>query len=291
MSKTAIIAGQGDLPVLSAHGARAQGRGVVGIGLRGQYIPEFPAACDEFVEVGVMQPGKWLRAANRFGIDDAILIGRVSKRIMHEKSRIRRALRELPDLYAINLWYRRLRHDHRTSVLLKTLADDLAQRGLLLVDSTTYLPEHLATEGTMGSIQPSSGCLGDIAFGWPLLLATSRLHFGQAIAVRERDVISVEAVEGTDALITRTGGLCPRGGWTLFKTAAPDHDMRADVPTIGVKTIENAAANGCACIAMGAGRVILANRDEVIAAADKAGIALVGMAGEIDPDAPRSEDG
>ena len=152
MSKTAIIAGQGDLPVLSAHGARARGRGVLGIGLRGQYVPEFPAACDDFVEVGVMQPGKWLRAAHRFGIDDAILIGRVSKRIMHEKNRIRRALRELPDLYAINLWYRRLRHDHRTSVLLKTLADDLAHRGLLLVDSTTYLPEHLASEGTMGSI-------------------------------------------------------------------------------------------------------------------------------------------
>ncbi|MCH2161898.1 MAG: UDP-2,3-diacylglucosamine diphosphatase LpxI [Phycisphaerales bacterium] len=277
MATTAIIAGQGDLPVLSAHGARAAGRRVIGIGLRNQYVPDFPSACDEFVEAGVMQPGRWLKVARRMDVQDAVLIGRVSKRIMHEKSRLRRALRELPDLYAINLWYRRLRHDHRTSVLLRTLADDLAQRGLLLVDSTTYLDEHLATRGTMGGIEPSALAEGDMAFAWPLLLETSRLHVGQSIAVRERDVISVEAVEGTDALIERTGGLCPRGGWTLCKTAAPDHDMRADVPTIGVRTIENAASAGCSCIALGTGRVILADRPAVIAAADRAGIALVGI--------------
>ena len=277
MMTTAIIAGQGDLPVLSAQGARAAGRRVIGIGLRDQYIPAFPEACDEFVEAGVMQPGRWLKFARRMNVQDAILIGRVSKRIMHEKSRIRRALHELPDLYAINLWYRRLRHDRRSSVLLRTLADDLAQRGLLLVDSTTYLDEHLASQGTMGGVEPSNLAQGDIAFAWPLLLETSRLHVGQSLAVRERDVISVEAVEGTDALIERTGGLCPRGGWTLCKTAAPDHDMRADVPTIGVHTIANAAAAGCACIAMGTGRVILADRPAVIEAANRAGIALVGV--------------
>ena len=97
------------------------------------------------------------------------------------------------------------------------------------------------------------------------------------MAVRQCDVVCVEAVEGTDRMIRRAGELCPRGGWTLLKTAAPDHDMRSDVPTIGLRTIENAAKAGCSCIALGAGRVILADRPKVLAAAEAAGIAIVGL--------------
>ncbi len=274
---TAIIAGQGELPCLVAEGIHAAGRSVLGIGLRDQYVPDFPSCCDEFVEVGVMQPGRWIRAARRYSIEDAIMIGRVSKRRMHQKSLIRQVISEMPDLYAMNLWYRRLRHDRRSSVLLRTLADDLANKGLTLVDSTTYLEDHLATEGVMTSTQLTASASGDIDFGWPLLAELSRLHIGQAIAVRNRDVISVEAVEGTDAMIRRTEKLCPRGGWILMKTAAADHDMRADVPTIGLQTIESAAASGCSCIALGAGRVILADKPAVLAAANTAGITIVGL--------------
>ena len=73
----------------------------------------------------------------------------------------------------------------------------------------------------------------DIEFGWPLLEQSASLHIGQCIAVREGDVLAVEAIEGTKALIERAGSLCKKSGWTLLKTAADDHDMRADVPSIG----------------------------------------------------------
>jgi DUF1009 family protein len=277
MGATAIIAGQGALPGLVAQGVHAAGRRVIGIGLRGQYTDEFPSQCDAFIEAGFMQPGRWLKAARQHDVEDAVLIGRVSKGLMHRKNRLGWLIREFPDLYILNLWYRRLRHDHRTSVLLSTLADDLAQRGLTLVDSTTYLPEHLATEGVLTRTQPSASAQADIEFGWPLLMHSSTLHIGQAIAVRERDVISVEAVEGTNAMIERTGKLCPRGGWTFLKTAGPDHDMRSDVPTIGLTTIQKAAEAGCNCITLGAGRVIIADKPAVIAAADEAQIAMVGV--------------
>lgn len=277
MATTAIIAGQGMLPGLAAQGARAAGRRVVGIGLRRQYAEDFPSHCDVFVQAGFMQPGRWIKAARRNGVDDAVMIGRVSKGLMHAQNRLLSLAREFPDLYILNLWYRRLRHDHRSSVLLKTLADDLALRGLILVDSTTYLSEHMVGVGVLTRTQPTSSAQADIAFGWPLLMQSSSMHIGQAIAVREGDVISVEAVEGTDAMLQRTGTLCPRGGWTFIKTAAPDHDMRADVPTIGINTIQKAAAAGCTCIAVGAGRVILAEKPAVIAAADEAKIAIVGI--------------
>ena len=274
---TVVIGGQGELPALVADGARAKGRRVLGIALRGYASDTFAEHCDECIDAGIMQPGRWVRAAKRFGSEDAILIGRVSKSLMHTNGLFARLLAGVPDLYAMNLWYRRLRHDHRTSVLLTTLADDLNQRGLRLVDSTTYLTEHLASDGVMGRIKPSAKAQGDVTFAWPLLAKTSTLHIGQSIAVHDRDVISVEAVEGTNAMIDRSGPLCPRGGWTLIKTAAPDHDMRADVPTIGIETIRHAAAAGCTCIALGVGRVILADRPAVIKAADQAGIAIIGV--------------
>lgn len=277
MATTAIIAGEGALPGLCAAGVRAAGRRVLGLGMRGFHDPDFPAACDEFHTVGFLRPGGWIRAARRAGCEDAILIGRVGKGVMHSRRFKFEMLRQIPDLYAFDLWYRKLRFDRRSANLLGKLADDLAERGLKLVDSTTYLSDHLADEGVLTRRPPTPSESGDVEFGWKLLSQVSELDIGQALAVRQRDVICVEAVEGTDRMISRAGDLCPRGGWTLLKTAAPDHDMRADVPTVGVRTIENAVAAGCTCIAIGAGRVILADRSKVVAAADDAGIAIVGV--------------
>jgi hypothetical protein len=93
-------------------------------------------------------------------------------------------------------------------------------------------------------------------------------------------VLAVEAIEGTAALIERAGSLCKKNGWTLLKTAADDHDMRADVPSIGVKTIEQVAKAGCRCIAVGTGRVILLDAPAVIDAANSAGVSLIGVANE-----------
>lgn len=277
MATTAIIAGQGQLPALCAAGARAAGHRVLGLGLRGFYDPAFPGSCDEFRKVGFLRPGGWIRAARRSGCEDAVLIGRVDKGVMHSRRFKFMILRELPDLYSLDLWYRKLRFDRRSANLLRTLADDLAERGLALVDSTTYLSDHLATEGVITERPPTAPEKGDLEFGWRLLSRVSELDIGQSLAVRQRDVICVEAVEGTDRMISRAGELCPRGGWTLLKTTAPDHDMRTDVPTVGIRTVENAAAAGCTCIALGAGRVILADRPAVVAAANRLGITMVGV--------------
>lgn len=272
-----IIAGQGTLPFLVARGMRAQGREVFCVGLRGQYEPALRAECGAFREAGVLQLGRWIRLFRRAGVTEVTMVGRVSKKRMHDPWLVVRALRDLPDWRTANLWFRKLRHDRRSATLLRTVADDLAMEGVVLIDSTRYIPDHLATEGPMGRVQPDARALADIAFGWPLLAKVGGLDIGQAISVRERDVIAVEAVEGTDAMIRRSGELCRARGWTLLKTARPGHDMRADVPTIGVQTIENLRAAGAGCVAVGVGRVILVDRPAVLAAADRAGIAVVGV--------------
>ena len=269
-----LIAGQGQLPVIVAKGIRAAGRRVSCIGLRDQFVPELPALCDDFAEAGVIQLGRWLRLARRFGVTEAVMVGRVAKARMHDPFRM---FRQLPDWRAIDLWYRKLRHDRRSATLLTVLAEDLAKEGLVLIDSTTYIPDHMASEGVMTKRQPTDEQRGDIDFGWPLLKQVGSLDIGQAIAVREKDVIAVEAVEGTDRMIQRAGELCRRKGWTLLKTARPGHDMRADVPTIGVGTIDAMHKAGGGCIAVGVGRVILVDRPAVLAAAERLGIAVVGV--------------
>lgn len=268
-----LIAGQGMLPLIVARGMRAGGARVCCVGLRDQFDPQLPGLCDQFQPAGIVQIGRWIRTFRGWGVSEAVMVGRVAKIRMHDPLRL---FRQIPDWRAINLWYRRLRHDHRNAAVLSAVADELAANGITLIDSTTHIADHLASEGVMTRTLPTAAQRADIDFGWPLLMRVVELEVGQSIAVRDRDVIAVEAVEGTDAMIDRAGKLCRAKGWMLLKTARSSHDMRADVPTIGVETIERAAKAGCGCIAVGAGRVILVDKPAVLAVAERAGIAIVG---------------
>jgi DUF1009 family protein len=270
-----LIAGNGQLPLLVARGAKAAGRRVIAVGLRDQFDSTLPALCDEFDQAGWLRIGKWIRLLRRAGVHEAVMVGGVSKQRMHDPFKL---IRQLPDLRAARLWYRRLRHDRRNAAVLAAVADELASSGVTLMDSTTYIQEHLATLGVMGSVTPSSAQQADIAFGWPIISQVCELDVGQAIAVRDRDTIAVEAVEGTDAMIDRASTLCRSRGWTLLKTSSGNHDRRADVPTIGVATIERLAKAGGTCLALGVARVILIEKPLVIAAANRLGVALVGVA-------------
>ncbi len=267
-----IIAGKGRLPIALARGMRDAGHPVCGVGLDGYYSPEFAALCDHFKVASILQIGRWIKICKRHGVKQAVLAGTVEKVQLHDPWRL---LRNIPDWRTIDIWYRRARHDKRSSVLLRTLADELTRSGVELIDSTKYIPDQLALEGRMTRNAPKNP--EDIVFGWGILEQSVEWEIGQAISVRERDVIGVEAIEGTDRLIMRSGELCRRGGWTLLKTASRNHDMRTDVPTIGLKTIELLAEQGASCLAVGAGRAILLDRPRVLEAAEKAGIAIVGI--------------
>ena len=272
-----MIAGNGVLPVLAARGARDAGYRVCFVGLRNQYVPELPNECDTFSIAGMARVGRWIRLLKKWGASDTIMVGGVGKTVMHDPFGV---IRLMPDITGLLLWYRTLRHDRRDATVLAAIADELHKSGVTLIDSTTHIPNHLAGTGTLGNVTPSTKQFADIDFGWPLLKQSAALHIGQSIAVRDRDVLAVEAIEGTAALIERAGSLCKKKGWTLLKTAADDHDMRADVPSIGTKTIEQVAAAGCSCIALGSSRVILLDAPAVIEAANKAGVAIVGVGNE-----------
>ncbi len=270
-----LIAGGGRLPILVAKGLREAGHTVHGLGLASQYEEELPELCDSFRDVGVLRVGTWGKALRRTGARHAIMVGKVDKaRLMHDRWKL---VRNVPDVRTVVAWYRHLRHDKRSHAVLAAIAEELDRQGVSLIDSTSPIPDHLAEPGVMTATRPSAEQLADVEFAWPLLTELLRLDIGQSLSVRERDVISVEGVEGTDGMIERTGGLCRRSGWTLIKGARAGHDRRSDVPTIGLQTIENLHRHGGRCLAVAAGDVIMLDRDQTIQRADELGVAIVGI--------------
>ncbi|MGE5295358.1 MAG: LpxI family protein [Solirubrobacterales bacterium] len=270
-----LIAGGGRLPFLVAAGARRQGLRVVCVGLTGYVDEPLAAEVDVFHHVAVARPGSWLRKLRKQGVTRAIMVGRVTKSHLFTPWRI---LQYLPDWRAFRIFYWRLRGKSiQTDTLLSALADELAAGGVVLENSTMYCQDSLADAGVMTRRKPSSQVERDIEFGWPLAKKLGELDIGQAIAVREREVIAVEAIEGTAEMIRRAGQHCKAGGWTLIKTAKPKQDMRFDVPCVGPETIRDLAAGGGACLVIEAGRTLILDKPQTLDLANELGVAVVGV--------------
>jgi UDP-2,3-diacylglucosamine hydrolase len=269
-----LIAGEGRLPYLIADGAKTAGLTVVCVGLAGSAEAELRAHVDVFVDGAVARPGGWIRKLRRHGATRTVMVGRVAKTNLFLPWRI---IRYIPDWRAVRIWYWRLRRrDKRNDTILCAIADELASGGIVLEDSTMYCKEHLAHEGVMTRCRPGPFVQADIEFGWPVVKQIGELDIGQAIAVREREIIAVEAIEGTAAMIERAGQLCRKGGWTLIKAAKPRQDVRFDMPCVGPETIKSLAAHGGKCLVVEKDRTIIIDKPETIALADELSIAIVG---------------
>ena len=155
----------------------------------------------------------------------------------------------------------------------------MQKRGVTLTSSIRCCQEHLGTEGVLTRRAPTPAQRRDIAFGWPIAKEMGRLDIGQSIAVKEQEVIAVEAIEGTDRMIERAGDLCRHGGWMLIKVAKPDQDPRFDVPTVGPATIENLHRCGATALVVEAGQTLIVDRPALIDLADRLGIVVVGHRG------------
>jgi UDP-2,3-diacylglucosamine hydrolase len=271
-----LIAGEGVFPVLVARGARAAGRRVVCAAFSRNAWPELRKEVDELKWVGVLRMNNWIRVLRAGGCTEAIMVGRVQKSQMYDRWRY---LRYVPDWRTVKLWFTVLRYDKRPYSVLQAVVNELSSAGVQLIDSTTYCKEHMATAGVMTSRRPSDAQWKDVEFGWEICQTLSRMDVGQAIAVRDRDVIAVEALEGTDAMIKRAGELCRVGAWTMIKVANTTQDMRVDVPTVGTNTIEKLHAAGASCLVLEADKTIILEKQKVLELADRYKIAVVGYDG------------
>lgn len=260
-----IIAGGGQFPLLFAQAAKAQGREVVVVGHRHETDSALEGLADSFCWVKLGQLGKIIRFFKEHEVREAAFLGTITKtRIFTEA---------WPDFKGLSLWNKiDIKHDDS---ILRAIAQTLEDDGIRVVDSTLYLQDLLFPIGVLTKKQPSAAQLVDIRFGWEIGREIGRLDIGQCVIVRDRTVLAVEAIEGTDAAILR-GGALGRKKAVVVKVKKPGQDFRFDLPAIGPKTIASMIEVQAAVLAVEAGQALLFDRAEVLRLANRAGIVIVG---------------
>jgi DUF1009 family protein len=216
------------------------------------------------------------------------MAGKVRKaKIIHTPWRI---LSLLPDWRTISLWYRS-RRDNRDDSLLLSIMGEFEADGMRFESALDYCPELLAGAGVLTRRRPSGRESEDIVFGWQLAKEMGRLDIGQSVAVKEKTVLAVEAIEGTDQAIARAGTLCRSGDFVVVKVAKPQQDMRFDVPTIGCTTVESMRKAGGRVLAIEAGKTIILDQSQTVALANDYGITIVALSKEDGLLIPSGSDG
>jgi UDP-2,3-diacylglucosamine hydrolase len=264
--KFGLIAGNGKFPFLVLEGARKAGAEVVVAAIREETDPAIEQLADRVTWVGIGQLGKMLRFFKSEGVEKAIMAGQVKH--------VQIFSRAIPDVRMLKMLLRLPKRN--TDALIGAVAGELETEGIELIDSTYFLKDHLPTSGTLTKRAPDERERGDIEYGLDIAGEIARLDLGQTIVIRDRACVAIEAMEGTDAVIGRAGGLV-RGRLTVVKIAKPDQDMRFDVPVVGVPTIESMIDSGATCLCLTAGKTLMFDREEMIKLANKHKMAVVAV--------------
>jgi len=262
-----LIAGNGRFPLLFAENARRLGYRVSAVALQGEADPALEQIVDRMHWVALGQLGRLIKAFKRDGVRQAVMVGGVKK--THLFSDIKPDLRSLALLRRVTV--------PKDDMLLRAIAAELEDEGIRVRESTFGLEGLLVEKGTLTRRRPTRKEWRDIEFGWEMAEAVGRLDIGQCVVVKDRVVVAVEAVEGSDDAIRR-GGELARTGAVVIKRFKPQQDRRFDLPAIGPGTIRTMVEGSAAALAIEAERAVFLDREEALAVADEAGIAIVGLA-------------
>lgn len=268
-----IIAGTSQFPLLFARAAKDKGYRVVAVAHRGETFADLEGLVDEITWIKVGQLGKLIKCLKGAGVDRAVMCGGIEKTRMFKDAR--------PDLKAITL-LGKLKHMADDGIL-RTLCKVLEDEGITILPSHELVPELLAPPGIYTKRGPTPEQEDDARVGWRICGELGRLDIGQCVVVRQKVVVAVEAVEGTDACIRRGGELAKEGA-VVVKRCKPSQDVRFDLPSVGSATIKTMAQAGASCLAIETGRTLVFDREEMINAADRAGICVMALSGDGEAD-------
>lgn len=272
-----ILAGWGRYPVAVAEAIRRRGGRTAILAIRDHADAALEPLADVAGAVGVAEIGTAVEFFRQHGVRRATMAGKIHKKTLFAE---RAWLRHLPDWTGLKTFWPHVvsrRRDNRDDSLLGAIAAAFDARGVTICPATDFAPELLAEEGLLAGGPLGPRLEADVAFGWRLAKELGRLDIGQTVVVKNRAPLALEAIEGTDECIRRAGGLCPAGGMTVVKVAKPQQDLRFDMPTIGIGTLESLAAVRARVLAIEAGRTILVDRDQLAAFASAQGITIVSL--------------
>ena len=275
MEPIGLLAGSGRFPIVFAAKARRVGRPVVCVGLRHHADPVLADLVDRFHWSGIARLGRIIRCFKGAGVRRLVMAGKIHKaRMLYRPWRL---LALMPDWRFLRWWWWGRRADNRDDTLLLSVIAEFAREGLHFESALDLCPELLVAAEILTRHRPSAREEADIAFGWGVAKHMGRLDVGQSVMVKDRNVLAVEAIEGTDCAIGRAGELCRGGGFVVVKVAKPQQDRRFDVPTVGTATVEALHRAGGRVLAIEAGKTIVLDREETVALADHHGIAVVAI--------------
>lgn len=264
MSRIGLIAGNGRFPLYFAEAAKLGGNEVVAVAIKEETSPELENKVKsiDWFHVGELQG--MIDTFIKHKVDRIVMAGKITKTLMFEKIR--------PDLRLMKVFEKTpVRND---DALLKALANEFIAEGIYVCDSTTFMGAFLPEKGILTARQPNEDEVLDINYGHEIAKKIAGLDIGQTVVVKNRAILAVEAIEGTDQAILR-GGKLGNGEVTVVKVARPLQDMRFDLPVVGLDTIKTLIAAKAKCLAFEEKKTLLLDRDEVIAKADEAGIAIM----------------
>jgi len=267
MQKIGLIAGNRKFPLLLAQSAKQKGCFIVAIAIKGDTSPKIKKLVDKTYWIGLADFSRMFEILKAEGIKEAVMAGQVSPHRLfsgeiNQDPQLRDILQKLKD--------------KKTDSLFGAVAEKLAENGIKLLDSTIFIAEHLPEKSTLTEKEPDAAVWDDIYFGFDLAKAVGALDIGQTVAVKSKSIVAVEALEGTDNLIRRSGRIA-RAGVTVVKAAKPKQDMRFDIPVVGLRTIENLIKIKARCLAFEAGKTLFIDQARSLELANKRGLIIVAI--------------
>jgi hypothetical protein len=259
-----LIAGNGRFPFLVLEGARSQGIEMAVIALKEEASPELEKTAKRLHWVSLGELSKAIDLMQQEGVKRAVMAGQVK----HNKifSSIR------PDWKLAKLLLALPRKN--TDSLIGAVAKVLEEEGIQLVDSTMFLKPLLPEAGVLTRRAPNEHEAADIEYGLGIARHIAAKDIGQTVVVADRACVAVEAMEGTDETIARAARFANGKPLVVVKVSKPRQDMRFDVPVVGLPTVESMKLAGATALAIDANRTLLFDREQLIAMADAAGIAV-----------------
>jgi DUF1009 family protein len=265
-----LIAGNGDFPFLVLEGARSRGIDMAVIAIREEASPSLERVAKRLHWVSLGELSRTIELLHQEGVKHAVMAGQVK----HNK--IFSAIR--PDWRLAKLLFSLPKKN--TDSLIGAVARVLEDEGIELVDSTEFLGTLLPSPGVLTRRAPDESETADMAYGRDVAQRVAALDLGQTVVVRELACVAIEAMEGTDETIERAARITSGQRLVVVKVSKPQQDMRFDVPVVGMKTIEVMCRSHATALAIDAARTLLFDRDDLIRAADQAGIAIQAFAPE-----------
>ena len=233
---------------------------------RGETDPSLSDRVDEIVWIRLGQLGHLIRALKKMGVKKTLMAGSITKKRMFDNIK--------PDLKGLKIMSKlAIFHDDD---ILSAVAGELAAEGIELVSSTAYSPDLIAPPGCLTKKKPSRTEKEDVHFGWKIAKELGRMDIGQCVVVRDKTVLALEAIDGTDPTILRGGQLAKEKA-VVVKVSKPNQDLRFDVPSVGLETLRTMSRVKAAVLALEAGKTLMFDRSQMISYADSAGICILSL--------------